>query len=86
MAIELLTKEDVREILREELIRVLPDLLPKPDEAPVTGGKVCARFSISHVTLAKYRDLGKIPCIKIGKCYRYILSDVEEALTKVGLI
>lgn len=86
MAIELLTKEDIRELFREELPQILADLLPKPDEAPITAKELCRYFGISHVTLTKYRDLGKIPYIKIGKSFRYIRSDVKEALTKIGLV
>lgn len=84
--IELLTKEDIRSILRQELPNILLPLLPKQDNKPVTGQEICEHFGICHVSLRKYRNQGKLPFIKIGKSYRYIKPEVREALTKNGVI
>jgi excisionase family DNA binding protein len=84
--IELLTKEDIRQVLQQELPAILSALLPKPDEAPVTEKVIRAYFGLSAPTIQKYRDQGKIPYIRIGKSYRYIKSDVKKSLTNHGLI
>ncbi len=86
MAIELLTREDIREVLKQELPKILAALLPKQDEVPVTGKEICTYSNISRSTLEKYREQGKIPYLKLGRSYRYIKSEVIEALTKHGVI
>jgi excisionase family DNA binding protein len=84
--IELLTKEDIREVLRQELPGILAALLPHKEEEPVDLATISTYLGLSPQTITRYRIQGKIPYIKVGKSYRYIKSDVVKALTKYGLI
>lgn len=82
MPIELLTKDDIREVLKEVLPGILAQLLPQADEQPVTAEEICHYFNISRPTLSRYRDQGRIDYIKIGRQYRYLKSKVKAALVK----
>lgn len=84
--IELLTKEDIREVLKQELPGILAVLLPRKEEEPINAAAVSSHFGISTQTIRKYRNQGKLPYLKIGKSYRYVKSEVKEALTKQGVI
>ena len=41
---------------------------------------VAARLGISQKSVLQYAREGRLPCIRIGKHVRFVLSDIEAAL------
>lgn len=49
----------------------------------MTGEELAAHLKISKRTLATWRDLGRVPCVRFSaRCFRYDPAAVERALVK----
>ena len=74
--------EDVRRIVREELMSIAKQLNAE-DEAKemLSGRELARRLGVTNVTVSKYASTGKIPFVRIkdGR-KRYILSEVISAM------
>ena len=80
--------EDVRRIVREELMSIAKQLNAEEEAKEMLSGRELARrLGVSNVTISKYASAGKIPFVRIkdGR-KRYILSEVISAMKdeKVG--
>jgi excisionase family DNA binding protein len=67
--------EAVRAVIREELkqLTTLPGQL-------ITEKELCDFLDVSTPTIIKWRNKGKIPCIRIGSAVRYDKAAVIKAL------
>ena len=75
--IPILTTEDIRRIVREELERA-----QAADEL-LDAKEAAAFLKVKVRTLWEWRRLGKIPFVKVGpKCYRYKRSDLREFVSQ----
>jgi hypothetical protein len=79
-------EQGIEKVLSQRLPEILSSYLPQTNEAPIDGSALSAFVGVSTQTIRKYREQNKIPYIKVGKSYRYIKSNVVEALTKQGVI
>ena len=50
----------------------------------ITPEEAASYLGVSHRTLAKWRCIGSttIPFIRVGKCVRYSVSDLDDWITK----
>jgi len=74
--------EDVRRIVREELMSIAKQLNAEEEAKEMLSGRELARrLGVSNVTVSRYASAGKIPFVRIkdGR-KRYILSEVISAM------
>lgn len=68
-------EEQIREIVRDEVRRALA-----PSEPMVTVQELAKHLNCSTATVYLLAKSGDIPSVRIGKSWRFRLSDVREAL------
>lgn len=74
--------EDVRRIVREELMSIAKQLNAEEEAKEMLSGRELARrLGVTNVTVSRYASAGKIPFVRIkdGR-KRYILSEVISAM------
>lgn len=50
---------------------------------PLTTEELAEHYQVTTRTIANWRDMGKIPFLRItARCFRYDLDQVERALSK----
>lgn len=77
----LIPVEDLRQIIREELINNKPDKIePKVSVKPISQKELCSFLGLSEPTVIRWRSKGRIPYIQIGPSIRYNLDDVIKSL------
>ncbi|MDR6970844.1 helix-turn-helix domain-containing protein [Leifsonia shinshuensis] len=77
-----ITEERLRQIIREELRAVL-----KPaDEEPVAIEELAAYLKLSTYTVAQKAHWGYIPGFKVGREWRFYISEVLAALTPPSVV
>ncbi|WP_158093858.1 helix-turn-helix domain-containing protein [Algoriphagus ratkowskyi] len=50
----------------------------------IDTNEICQRLNLSEPTIVRWRDKGKIPCLRIGTNIRYDWGKVLEAIEKKG--
>lgn len=51
------------------------------DSDLLTSAEVASLARVSHVTLQRWRDAGKLPYIRVGRTIRYRREDVDALLS-----
>jgi excisionase family DNA binding protein len=73
--------EILHQAIREELQQILKELNSKETDDTVLNRKeTCKLLSISHGTLQKYQNDGRIPYYRIGRRILFKKSDVLRAI------
>jgi len=77
--IEILDKEDVREILKEEIAKIKALIKEESfNEKVLTEKQACAFLQATKPTLLKMRKEKKIKYFKVGNEIRYKMSDLQK--------
>ena len=77
--IEILDKEDVREILKEEIAKIKALIKEESfNEKVLTEKQACEFLQATKPTLLKMRKEKKIKYFKVGNEIRYKMSDLQK--------
>ncbi|MGH1547989.1 helix-turn-helix domain-containing protein [Leifsonia poae] len=77
-----ITEERLRQIIREELQAALRPA----DEEPMGVQELADHLGLSAYTVSRKAITGDLPAFKVGKTWRFYLSDVRAALTAPSVI